>query len=698
MKMFFIFLSFVYLCACTKEVKSIDSNDVYAKFNEKLKNNAKRNFDYTVIIDPRAIYEKGLDGPEGPEGPSSQSGCVPSTFTYEEWKAFIESKATTGTTFLVAACSLIGCSRENCTRGCDKDVMPYVNFVKASCKDIKDPILLAKCVHTATKIIIASNEDTLRQKGDCEEHASLFNLAYTELMAQADGNPTSGFEFMCNHVVNKFTVTGCGGQLYSYIIDVNLTRPGVFIPGDSNACRIGKAGFLPKITNCEENPSSSHSPSPDSKHLLSVRIFGEGNVSGYGINCNPDCTEAYDKFDTIVLNVKASDGYELSSLRGCSNNDEALTSGVCLVTMTDNKTVSAVFETIEDNPPQDPEPQCSEYSELCATNADCCNPALECGCVGSGACDPSSKHCKIPQCASGGQKCGSIPLWLNDPGATAQVYCCNANHSCQGSIGNQICVGPQNPTPTNPPMPTPTCASINQNCSNSFPCCDTTNNECKLEPGNTSPNIIDRYKCLPKQVCQSNSTSCTAGSQCCSGTCLNGQCANPAPACKSELQMCTLSSECCNGTCQFSTTIGTKVCSANHAPQCRGSGATCTTASECCAGFNCTDFLMNGVKTCRSQDLPLICRADSLSCTSSAQCCRGLCQNGVCGATCKTVNQSCGTAAEGNCCSGLSCSAGKCIDLQPACPVEMRNGRECSTWRNCCSSYCNSHGRCAAPP
>ncbi len=349
------------------------------------------------------------------------------------------------------------------------------------------------------------------------------------------------------------------------------------------------------------------------------------------------------------------------------------------------------------NPPQNPSPECSEFGDVCDSKADCCNSALECSCAGGGTC--SQKSCRIPQCAASGQKCGSIPIWESDPGNTANVSCCNATQQCQGPTGNQVCVDPStNPQPTNPPSSS--CVAVNQDCFGNKPCCDPANNACTMVVKSSTP-VAYEYLCKAKPnapACKSPSASCASGSECCSGTCTNGQCANSAPACIDESQTCTLSSECCGGTCQFSASFGTKVCSDNHSPQCRGNGATCTATSECCSGSNCTDFLMDGNKTCRSQSLPPICRQENLSCTNSAECCRGSCLSGVCKSACKTAGQSCGSAAKGSCCTDLLCSGGTCIDTQPGCPTEMRNGKVCSYWQNCCSSYCNSFGKCADPP
>lgn len=147
--------------------------------------------------------------------------------------------------------------------------------------------------------------------------------------------------------------------------------------------------------------------------------------------------------------------------------------------------------------------------------------------------------------------------------------------------------------------------------------------------------------------CFPTSTTCTAGPQCCSGSCVGGTCS--ATACKQDTptaEACTANDQCCSGKCG-ATGTGPTCLPLGGGSGCRTEGNTCTINSQCCSGQCGANGKCINVSFCQqTNDV----------CANDYDCCGGTCN--------KTGNDTlgrCGTVSGANCkpagtvCSGLGC-------------------------------------------
>jgi len=74
------------------------------------------------------------------------------------------------------------------------------------------------------------------------------------------------------------------------------------------------------------------------RHELTITRTGEGTITGPGISCGTDCTEAYDAGTVVNLSQSAATGWQFSAWGGACSG-----SGACSVTMDAAKLVTATF-------------------------------------------------------------------------------------------------------------------------------------------------------------------------------------------------------------------------------------------------------------------------------------------------------------------------------------------------------------------
>jgi hypothetical protein len=193
------------------------------------------------------------------------------------------------------------------------------------------------------------------------------------------------------------------------------------------------------------------------------------------------------------------------------------------------------------------------------------------GVAAADECKPTAKKCKKnKQCCSGncsGGKCAACP-----PG---QVLCSN------GSCVSNSC-------PTGQTFNSSTC-------------------QCECPSGQV---LCSNGSCgLP------NGGTCTADTQCCSGTiCANGECCTPNFSSQTNPGACTADSECCSGICNPPEgTLTTGFCFF-----CRALRGSCAAGEECCRG------------ECRGGTC---CGTGTTRCDTDADCCTGRCLDPVNGSS-----------------------------------------------------------------
>lgn len=122
---------------------------------------------------------------------------------------------------------------------------------------------------------------------------------------------------------------------------------------DANVSFTGWSGDCTGAESCEVTLDATRSVSanfqPTERALTVVKGGdGAGVVTGEGIDCGADCTEAYAHGTSVELTASPASGSTFGGWQGCTSID----GGVCSVDMTADTNVTATFE--EDAPPPPP--------------------------------------------------------------------------------------------------------------------------------------------------------------------------------------------------------------------------------------------------------------------------------------------------------------------------------------------------------
>jgi len=97
---------------------------------------------------------------------------------------------------------------------------------------------------------------------------------------------------------------------------------------------------LPLLTTTTTLPLLTTTTTIKPQRKLTVAKSGTGTVTGAGITCGSDCTELYDNATLVTLTAMPDNSSTFTGWTGCDNSSDT---GTCHMTMTDNKTVTAIF-------------------------------------------------------------------------------------------------------------------------------------------------------------------------------------------------------------------------------------------------------------------------------------------------------------------------------------------------------------------
>jgi alpha-tubulin suppressor-like RCC1 family protein len=338
--------------------------------------------------------------------------------------------------------------------------------------------------------------------------------------------------------------------------------------------------------------------------------------------------------------------------------------------------------------------QCS--SGLCVDGR-CCNTTCTGACMScvTGTCSLVTSTDDADTC-TGTKTCSASGVCLAKPGQVCATGATCANGLCvDGHCCNTACTGSCQ-----------TCAT-----------------------GTCLPvmNGTDADTCTGTKICNASGTcllaqgqTCTAGTDCATGQCVDGHCCNTA---------CTGSClTCATGTClpvmngtDADTCTGTKICNASGTCL-LAQAQTCTAGTDCatgqCADGRCCDTACTGLcMTCNATATPGTCSkvvngdddtcTGSLTCNGSSVCLKKQgqscavggdcanstcvdtrCCNSTCTASCMTCNSSAApgicslvTSGDDNTCTGtMTCNGGgTCL---------LKAGQPCTTGTQCASTFC----------
>lgn len=130
--------------------------------------------------------------------------------------------------------------------------------------------------------------------------------------------------------------------------------------------------------------------------------------------------------------------------------------------------------------------------------------------------------------------------------------------------------------------------------------------------------LMDRDHVAVASSCARDGSSCTFGTECCSGRCNANDICGSGAFCEGNGTKCSFDSECCSGICNNST----DKCSLSQSNACKSTGEKCTFGSECCEGrCNANDVCGEGA----------FCEGIGEKCTFDSECCSKKCgSNDLC--------------------------------------------------------------------
>jgi hypothetical protein len=349
---------------------------------------------------------------------------------------------------------------------------------------------------------------------------------------------------------------------------------------------------------------------------------------------------------------------------------------------------------------------CKPIMTACMKSTDCCT--ANCDPV-SGKCGPQTTVCGLP----------------NDA-------CVTGNQCCTGSCVSGKCSNLQ-------------CVADNASCGVDSDCCS----------GTCTPDGMGGGACQPLGSKPVSGNPCTMNSQCASGWCNNGICANPS-FCVQTGDICSTAAQCCTGDCNIAAGKSVGVCATlpnaggvTGGP-CKPAGTLCSPDGTCtgasCCSRSCAPSPTSGLGVCQPESgchlIGDLCTADSECCglkglpgdikqtggmpSTDVKCMIAAGQTyGVCdfsgavvcrpaGDLCKpglgTIGGAMGCSTSAECCAGNDNSTASCqIDSNgiPRCLVTpglpdggctpVAAGTSCASSADCCGQPCLATGNPAKP-
>ncbi|MDQ3264336.1 MAG: hypothetical protein M3Y59_11840 [Myxococcota bacterium] len=205
--------------------------------------------------------------------------------------------------------------------------------------------------------------------------------------------------------------------------------------------------------------------------------------------------------------------------------------------------------------------------------------------------------------------------------------------------------------------------------------------------------------CQAAIFCAPAAAACTANTQCCTGSCVSGECTEDR--CNNLGQQCSIGADCCSGTCS------TGVCAQISGSSCLATGSACTAGGTACCSQNCRSGICERAATCNTTgDV----------CYSNGDCCSLLCSGtggnaGVCTTGTGLCDQA-GTPCDsfGTCCSRVCADPGSGRKVCQAVSGCRPAGDSCTSDLGCCGgkpngtvdcdnagSFCDNGQACRAP-
>jgi hypothetical protein len=286
----------------------------------------------------------------------------------------------------------------------------------------------------------------------------------------------------------------------------------------------------------------------------------------------------------------------------CIPLEEGSSKGLCC---TPTGTRPAVCDGVCTDLAEDPN-NCAQCGRVCREGVPC---SFSFCCNGRGGFCRSDFEC-----------CGFDDRCVSDRCCSLEGTSCSvADDCCSGRCESGVCA----------------CAGATETCSVETDCCGR-----------------DDLSCTDGRCCAPSGGICGSDDQCCSGSCLDGLCAEcEGGVCCRSIGSCTDGPDCCSGLC------------VDGSCTCIEPGNACSTDAECCGDAPCR----GGV----------CCIAAPNTCSDNAQCCSGVCDPEFDICACARGGQTC--ADDGDCCE-LDCEGGVC-----ACGG---SGAFCVTDDECCSGLC----------
>jgi hypothetical protein len=329
-------------------------------------------------------------------------------------------------------------------------------------------------------------------------------------------------------------------------------------------------------------------------------------------------------------------------------------------------------------------------------------------CDNGQACNPPGNICGVSTSVNASQNCcdGKKTVCKPDSGGIYRCFGGCPNNNCSTTC-------PKGYDGTNPLC----CIQPQQGCQFSDQCCNS--EACAPDPADGM-----KLKCgggtSGTSTCKTFGATCTGSgdTSCCTGLSCVGYgetgaahaCLLPTSykTCKLTGASCTTATQatdCCSGICTDGRCADWT--GGSGGSSCQAGGDSCTVDGDCCAGYSCALPAGATSGTCQTVS---VCADANQSCSDAVPCCSktDTCTGGICTppVTCVAQGSVC-TAGGTACCTGTSCvmpgSGGTMVSCtagatgcacQPAC---AGTGQACNSSIPCCMGVCDASNVCPSP-
>jgi len=435
-------------------------------------------------------------------------------------------------------------------------------------------------------------------------------------------------------------------------------------------------GHIPSLSSFQSNycryMTEKRSDGSGITSLMSAASRGLTNAAQALVNCNANLNDQDTKHDKRAIDYAKQNGHD---------------DIVAVLKDTERFPLnhSCIYDLDCDNTGNNAGVSCGDSSLCCMPNGKACSDTGDCcdgSCNNGICCDAVGKSCQSSvECCN--QNCQNgrccISSAAGQPKCTSSADCCSGL-SCDSDTG--ICADPSS------------CIAKGATC---IP-----GDLSRAKKVNATSSCCGGLVCKPNNIysgatldstdtcCVDLGVTCNISADCC------GQSACQGSACciPTGQNGCENDNDCCSGnTCQDKGPGHPKQCKLN----CKPKDAVCTGDTECCTPMTCNLDPTDNTNTRKICGTKSGCVDNGTVCNLDSDCCKGLCNADPKDSTaksCQCINDSTTTCNANNCCYGKTCATSNDGKTNNVCCISSANDTKCTDSSDCCSGLTCQAGKC----